>query len=372
MTSETDLTASGTDSQPTEQDSEALADAVVSRKEEDRRDDLTDRSPEEAVTAFVSEKGQEDSLRTGYLDQIERAWGEFMEWFEQQGDLVYLSDLGPTFASEFRQWRNDDLAPVTLHEELKRVWRVVDYGKERLWVRDDVPESWHLPDVDLDDRKRDESKCMDPERGTVLLQRIDDELTYTRQHVCAVLAWNYGLRRSAMVTIDLSHVHLNPEDADRDIDSVPHIHLRDRPDIDLGLKSPIARYCERAIPLVIGENDPDVIRRYIERERYERGTDEYGNRGLLTTERKPRIFGDVVYRDLTKVSCPETSGEQCSCSTCRDREEPLQPNQRYKCERSRSPHRWRHGAIQRFRNEGYDLFNVARIVGTSPLTLQKF
>lgn len=213
---------------------------------------------------------------------------------------------------------------------------------------------------------------MDPERGTALLRRVEERMTYTRQHVSTVLAWNYGLRRGAIAAIDLSHVHLDPEQADCDIDSVPHIHMRDRPEIGLGLKSPIDRYCERAIPLVTGRDDPNVIRGYIERERYDKGTDEHGNKGLLTTERRPRITGDVVYRDLTTVSCPGTWGKECTCETCRNRDDSLPTTGKCKCERSRSPHGWRHGAIQRFRNEGYDLFDVARIVGTSPSTLRKF
>lgn len=91
-----------------------------------------------------------------------------------------------------------------------------------------MPESWHLPDITFDDRKRDDSDCMDPERGTALLRRVEERMTYTRQHVSTVLAWNYGLRRGAIAAIDLSHVHLDPEQADCDIDSVPHIHMRDR------------------------------------------------------------------------------------------------------------------------------------------------
>ena len=374
MSSEPDTGDSGIASQLSEQDADAIAESILRKQEEQKHEDLSDTTPAEAIKTFVEEKDKAGSngLRDRYLHQIERAWGEFTDWFDTQDDLVYLSDLGPTFASEFKQWRSDGLAPVTLHEELKRIRRVIDYGKNHLWVRKDVPESWHLPDISLDDRKRDDSDCMDPERGTALLRRVEEQMTYTRQHVSTVLAWNYGLRRGAIATIDLSHVHLDPEKADCDIDAVPHIHMRDRPEIGLGLKSPIDRYCERAIPLVMGENDSDVIRGYIERERYDKGTDENGNKGLLTTERRPRITGDVVYRDLTKVSCPETWGEECTCETCRSRDEPLPPNRRSKCERSRSPHGWRHGAIQRFRNMGYDLFDVARIVGTSPSTLRKF
>jgi hypothetical protein len=105
MSSEPDIGDSGIGNQLTEQDADAIAESILRKQEEQKHENLSDTTPAEAIRAFVEEKDKTGSngLRDKYLHQIKRAWGEFTDWFDTQDDHVYLSDLGPTFASDFKQ-----------------------------------------------------------------------------------------------------------------------------------------------------------------------------------------------------------------------------------------------------------------------------
>ena len=156
--------------------------------------------------------------------------------------------------------------------------------------------------------------------------------------------------------------------------------LRDRPELGpsddegLPLKNTRDEYANRRIPL--DKDTVDVIRGYIRYERKEHDEpDKYGRVGLVTTERSPRISKQCIGTRIHALTSPVEYDGECDCPGCREffAEEgsyPCPSDRRSVCDRTRSPHQCRHGAITHMLNQGHDHDTVAHIVGTSPQTIR--
>lgn len=337
----------------------------------DADDQLRRASPSDLWEAYVGRKGEKRRQETMRLNRS--SWDTFTEWF-QESDSTHLRDLGPYFAADFQEWlrANTGKNDLSIYYELTRVRTIIEFGKGKGFVDGQVPLKWDRPEVSRVDRQRDDP--LRPERGWEIGEWVRETAPYTKEEVIWTLAFEYGLRKSAIRALDLEQVVFDP-----DGDTPPHLKLRDRPDLGddgdkgLPLKNTVDELSSRLVPLY--PDTVELLRGYIGRERAEPGkTDEYGLNGLITTNRSARISESGIYRTISKLTAPATYEGECECDTCREFREtegrPLPAQDRYKCQRSRSPHQVRHGSITMMINEGVDFETISHVVGTRPSTLR--
>jgi len=210
-----------------------------------------------------------------------------------------------------------------------------------------------------------------------------------RWHVLWLLVWDLGLRVTGIRAIDVDHVITEEPDNwsdETEWEFTPHIKLRDRPEYGLPLKNTDDQYSDRLTYL--SDDQVYVLEHYIEnseppetkdrsaRIHYDRADTETGSVGLVTTPDSARIGARTVQDHFHRITCPTTHEEDpCQCEGCQSaREEKgkaLWENElEGACDRSRSPHEVRHGAITHMLNEGHDIEGVAYQVGTAPDTLR--
>lgn len=329
-------------------------------------------APGELWDEWLTRKGAKKRQNT--IDETERAWDAFCEWADTE-NVTHLSDLGPFFAADFRKHleATTDQNDLSLYYLITRVKVVAEYGKGQGYLHQDYPYSWDRPELSSDEKQRDEYLL--PERGHDISKWVRLEYPYQNEHVLWKLAFDYGLRKSAIRAIDLEHVVLDPDER-----NPPHIKLRDRPDLGpdgdkgLPLKNTWPELSKRSVPLQ--PDMVDVLRQYIDRQRRDPdGTDKYGLEGLVTTQRSARMSENGIYRTICKLTSPATYEGSCDCDACREYRDkngkPLPAQDRYKCGWSRPPHGVRHGSITDMINQGKDLDTVSYIVGTLPSTLRR-
>lgn len=347
-----------------------------------------DVTPAAVWDTYVSRKG--DKRRHETLQLAKNSWDLFCEWCESEG-IEYLSGLGPYFPGDFRVYleSHTDMGDISIYYTLTRMKQVAEFAQNRGLIHQQYPhDNWNRPELDKSDRQRDEYLL--PERGREISDFVRLEYTYQKEHVIWKLAWDYGLRKSAIRSLDREQVAIDPKG-----ENPPHLRLEDRPDLGgaedkgLPLKNTLDRLAGRKVP--IREEMVEVLRGYIANERTDNGTDEYDLEALITTKRSARISENGIYITTCKITSPATyrglckceahqefreqHGRSCGCEWCEtydlreNRELPTQ--QRYKCDKSRGPHAVRHGAITQMVNSGQDFPTISHIVGTSPDTLRK-
>jgi len=355
-----------------------IADAVVDRL--DDTPDVEDKTPAEVWDSYSSHYVENGHSENG-LQSVRSAWSQFTDWMELQG-YDYLSDLTASFPAKHDDWivSNPEISKNKLSRamHLTRIKQVITHAKSRGWIApDDVPtdDRWDdvTPSVDKDDKLR--SDPLLPERGTEVMNYVRNEHFGEREHVLWILEWKYALRLSAIRALDVEDLILEepdswPEHADF---PGPCLNLKDRPDIGLTLKNTRNELSDRFVPLK--REDAVVLQHYVESERIEHDeTDDHELRGLLTTEHNVRITGRTIRAETKKLTSPETYADQCDCDGCRayrnEHGRPPYPSKlgRY-CERSRSPHQVRHGAITWLLDDT-DPSVLSKICGTSPDTLR--
>lgn len=330
------------------------------------------------VEVFEQYKKRHPKRRASTLQSQRSAWGQFTQWFHQQDNLNHLCDLSEWFATDFQHWLRShdefDQKELSLRMTLQRVKGVIDFARARGYVPKGVPSDWDMPTVENEEAKI-RSDPLVPERGVEIMDYLERERRFEREHILWVLVFRLGLRNSAVRAIDLEHVELSP-----DGDHPPYIDLRDRPTLgqsdrpDLPLKNTRSEYNERLIPL--NTCSAEVLRGYIWKHRKRHGPPEGDEQnGLITTERSPRISKRCISNRINSLTSPVEYEGDCDCSGCqeylRDEGRYPRPSDRESiCEESRSPHQCRHGAITHMLNKGWSHDDVAHMVGTSPQTIR--
>lgn len=331
------------------------------------------------------------------LQSYESNWKQFKTWMDSEG-YKHLTDLPSRTPVRYQQWLTThpdiDQKPISRAEALDRIRRVIEYAESMGYARSELldPSSWETAMPAVRDDEEIRSDPLSPEKGVKIFRWIRENKRYSRADVLWTLVWRYGLRVSAIRALDKDHLILKPEEA-KDFPSNhefrPHIILRDRPelgDIDtegLPLKNTNQEYADRRIPL--HGDDAETLRGYVDRgckqgakraRKTHDDPDGFGLYGLVTTEHSARISRHTIHDRVKWITCPTTyTDANCVCEGCQEyREEngknPPPSKVGTYCDKARSPHQCRHGAITNMLNSGIPIKSIARTVGTSPQTIR--
>jgi site-specific recombinase XerD len=301
---------------------------------------------EEAVNRWL------DHLRIDKADQTVADYGyrldRFVDWCESQG-FESLRQLGGWEIDSYANHRRaNDLAPITLKNELITLRQFFKYAARLELVPESLPERVELPDVDQDDEVSD--TILSEEAATMLLESYRSGAldAYHRPHAFLELAWFTGARLGGLRSLDLDDVVLEGG----------YVEFHHRPDTDTPLKN--GRDGERAVG--ISDHVVEALSAYIDQHRID-VADDYGRKPLFTTNqgrisanavRTTSYYGTIPCR---VQACPH-GNERATCDF-------VAVNDSSKCPSSRSPHQIRSGSITWQLNRGVPADVVAERVNAS-------
>ncbi|WP_253738014.1 tyrosine-type recombinase/integrase [Halohasta salina] len=287
--------------------------------------DAPDLSPQEAVDRWLDRASLDRAAQTiaGYRGQLRH----FVRWANSEG-IDSVAQLDPWDIETFETHRRgNDLAAITLRNELGTLRQLLDYCARIGVVDDELPESIELPKVSADDQT--DETILEPHRAKSLLDvyRNGDE-DYPRGHAFLELAWYTGARMGGLRGLDLGDVDFQEG----------FVRFRHRPETGTPLKN--AYDGER----VVGISQPvvDALTDYVAEDRPD-VTDDHGRQPLFATMHG-RISLNVLRTSCYYAtipcrfrSCPHGKDrDSCDWTTQADAS---------KCPSSRSPHQIRSGSI---------------------------
>jgi site-specific recombinase XerD len=311
----------------------------------------TDGGPPD-LTVREAVKRWLDHLRLDKADQTVAGYQgrlkHFVEWCEDEG-YESLRELGGWQVDSYENHRRgNDLAAITLKNELITLRQFFEYAARLGLASESLPEKVDLPDVSAEDQVNE--VILEEEQALALLDAFRDGGAgqYGRSHAFLELAWFTGARLGGLRSLDLRDLHLD----------AGYVEFRHRPEEGTPLKN--GADGERAVG--ISEHVADALRGYIRSRRIDK-TDEYGRspvfttnygRASLNTFRTTAYYATVPCR---YTACPHGE-EQATCDyfSIKDSSQ---------CPSSRSPHRIRSGSITWQLNRGMPTDVVAERVNAS-------
>lgn len=288
-------------------------------------DDLEPISPADALDAYLAQRQAEVSDQT--LQTHRYRLEQFVEWCDEQA-ITNLNDLSGRDIHAYRIERQaQDLKLVSIQGQISTVRVFLRFCASIDAVDSSLPSKIILPTVSLGEGVNEET--IDASRAEHILEYLDRYSYASRDHVVMLLLWSTGMRMGAIRAIDLGDLDLEDE-------SFKLVH---RPDEDTPLKNGIRS--ERWV--AISSDVARIIGDYIEGPRIET-EDNYGRKPLLTTS-QGRAHGTTIRAAVYSVTRPCEVGQPCphdrDISTC----EATNFDEASKCPSSKSPHKFRSGAI---------------------------
>jgi len=302
-------------------------------------------SPREAVDRWLDRERLDKAEQTiaGYRGQLKL----FVEFCERE-NIARLGELTPWDLEEFETARrSEDIATVTLRNELLTVRQVLRHYEQLGVVDEDVVESIDLPNVSKADQTSE--TILETSAARALLRAYrDGAAEYPRGHAFLELAWYTGARMGAIRGLDLSDVELEEG----------YVQFRHRPEEDTPLKN--AYDGERAVG--ISDDVVTALRDYIVEDR-PKVTDSYERKPLFAT-----VHGRIGLNTLRTSSYYATI--PCRHGDCPHGKEIggcewRSQTKASKCPSSRSPHQIRAGSITWQLNRGLRADVVAERVNAS-------
>jgi len=305
-----------------------------------------DLSVREAVDRWLAYLRHDKADRTvaGYQGRLKH----FVEWCEAES-YESLREIGGWELDSYETYRRgNDLAPITLKNELITLRQFLAYAARIDLAPEELPEKIELPDVDADDEISE--IILDPEAATNLLAQYREggPGRYQRIHAYLELAWYTGARLGGLRGLDLDDLALEER----------YVEFHHRPDENTPLKN--GREGERAVG--ISDDVAEALRKYIDRER-PAVTDDYGRKPLFTTNQGRAVENTIrttAYYATVPCrwhACPHGE-QQASCDY-------FAVTGASKCPSSRSPHQIRSGSITWQLNQGIPTDVVAERVNAS-------
>jgi site-specific recombinase XerD len=145
-----------------------------------------------------------DQTVAGYQGRLKH----FVEWCEDEG-YESLQELdGWEIDSYETHRRSNDIAPITLKNELITLRQFFEYAARLGLASESFPEKIHLPDVSRDEKI---DKTLLPEEAATALSetyRDGGRDQHHRTHAFLALAWFTGARLGGLRGLDLDDVHL--------------------------------------------------------------------------------------------------------------------------------------------------------------------
>ncbi|RLM89585.1 site-specific integrase [Halobellus sp. Atlit-38R] len=301
--------------------------------------------PREAAERWLERQRLDKARQTvkGYRHQLKLFW-EFCE----HEDIERLGELTPWDIQQFETARRaNDLATVTLRNELLTLRQFLEHYESLGVVDERVIDSIELPNVSKDEQTSE--TILETAAAKALLQAFrEDETRYPRGHAFLELTWYTGARMGGIRSLDIDDVDFQEG----------YVQFRHRPDQDTPLKN--AYDGERAVG--ISDDVIRALREYVVEHRPS-VTDDYGRRPLFAS-----VYGRLSLNALRATSYYATI--PCRYGRCPHGKERTacgwtSQNQASKCPSSRSPHQIRAGSITWQLNRGIRADVVAERVNAS-------
>jgi site-specific recombinase XerD len=313
-----------------------------------RLDGLT---PREALDRWLDQQRAEksESSISAYYYRLKL----FVEWCEAEG-ITEMSEVDGVLVDEYElHRRGNEVAPSTLHNEIKTLRRWLRYLGKLEVVDPGLYERIEIPGVP--ERKQSDDTRLDPDAATALLTHFRQSPDRaTREHGLLELTWHTGARLGGIRALDCRDVEL--EEA--------YVRFVHRPDTGTALKNGLDG--ER----VVGLTDAvvNVLQDYCENHRPDI-TDEHGRAPLFATRQgRPSTgsFREWMYHATQPcVHSPCPHGREIGTCEYRTYHKGSQ------CPSSRSPHQVRTGAITWMLNRGLPPTVVSDRVNATPDVIKR-
>lgn len=307
---------------------------------------IPDLSPREAVERWLAKVrvDRSDSTVSTYHYRLKH----FFEWAEREG-ITEISDVTGWDLESFETHRREqDLEPISIHNELDTLQIFLKYCARVELVEEGLPGKVNPPTVPSSEQV-DETR-LKADSAQALLEYYDShpDRRASRGHVHFSLAWYTGARLAALRG-------LNVEDYNPEEQCVEFVH---RPKEDAPLKNDHGG--ERIVGLP--EKTCEVVDEYLRSNRLDK-YDDYGRQPLLTSEQgRPSDSAGRQWMYLATLPCLHSA-----CPHGNDPEtcDYIDYSTASKCPSSRSPHQVRTGSATWQLNRGLPPERVSERVNTS-------
>ncbi|WP_424001150.1 tyrosine-type recombinase/integrase [Haloarcula salina] len=293
-------------------------------------DDLQPLAPDEGVERFL--RHREPSVRKSTLQNARTRLSAFLDWCEDR-EIENLNELSGRDLSDFVAWRRSDVAAITLQKQLSTIRVALRFWADIEGVEDGLAEKVHAPE--LPDGAESRDVHLDASRAEAILSYLDRYQFASRRHAVMTLLWNTGMRRSALISLDVDD--MRPDEQ--------ALVLEHR--IEQGTKLKNGEAGNRWVYL--GPEAYQIVDEYVAENRHN-VTDEYGREPLITSK-NGRPSGSSIYNWVHRATHPCEYGECPHDRDPVDCEAVGSENTPSKCPSSRSPHAVRRGAITEHLND---------------------
>lgn len=307
-------------------------------------------SPQEAVNYYLRNRADEISHETHrkHGDRLK----QFVIWCDENG-YDNLNDLTGRRLLEYREWRGQDIKPITLKNNLWTLKTFLRFCEDIDAVPPGISEKVLIPKTGPEDEARE--VYVSKEEADEILAFLGKYEYASLRHALFTTLWKTGMRSGTLRGLDLDD--FKPE--------IPALAITHRAPTGTPLKN--KKRGEREIHLT--DETAQVLADYIEHTRPD-VTDDYDRRPLFAG-RTTRVGKTVIQRNIYTATRPcFYTGE---CPHDRDLEdcEANRYNTASKCPSSKSPHTLRRGYITAALNAGQPLDVTAERTDVSREVLDK-
>ena len=313
-----------------------------------RPEELT---PREAWNRYMDRRRPESTEQTSrsYYYSLKL----FVEWCEDEEIEQVGEFTGWLFETYETKRSGDDIAPITLRQEMQTLKQFVEYLERIEAVEEGLTDRVHVPTVDPEDQSSDTKLATEHAIG--LLEHYRETEPASRRHAALEVFWHTGCRLGVLRALDVRDYHSDEQ----------FIEFRHRPDTGTPLKN--KRDGERpvALPAMVAV----TLDRYLDSSNYWDVHDEHGRRPLFAS-RQGRAGHNTIRTWTYQATLPCQNAE---CPHDRDPEDCdwTKRNQSSKCPSSRSPHQIRTGSITWQLNNGIPPEVVSTRANVGVQTLKK-
>lgn len=292
-------------------------------------------TPETAVAEFLEAKGHEVSDAT--IQNLRYRLKQFRRW----ADDVGLDDMRDVDGRTCEKWKlaraNSGLAPITMRAHMRTFRQFLRWCGVMGYCKQDVHELVRVPDVDKEDRRRDDAISF--ERAKRITSYLSQFEYASRRHIVFAIPWHTGMRTGSLRALDV-------DDVEHDNRGTMYLTVRHRPVTETPLK--LASEGERNV--TIGDDElASAIEDWMEHKRPP-VEDEHGRRPLIATK-QGRASKTTIRTDVYQATQPCLI-DDCPHGFERESCEYVSRDRAGGCPSSISPHALRRSAITAHLDQG--------------------
>jgi len=309
--------------------------------------------PRKARTDYF--RARRDSLKESSLRSYKFPTKHFIEFVETQG----IQSMGEVDGYVLEQWKldrkEDNIKPITLHNNVKHVRRFIRWCESSELVQDDLADKIEVPEVSKSQETSGDK--ITPATANEVLRYFERYEYATRDHALFALLWHTGCRISAAISLDVGDY--DPKQG--------YVSFKNREETGTPVKN--GNESERNVTL--SDEIQSVLTDYIEGRRHA-ATDDHGREPIFTTREGNRARRQLVYKNITAYTRPCIYTNRCphnrDIETCdaaqHKRDAPS-------CPSSTSMHPIRRGSITYHLNQGMPKEKVSERCDVSVKILER-